>query len=209
MKNNLSSLALLLMIILSACGVDNSAPNRLVGHWKAETAIQTEYYISPIDPKTGKGNITEYSPRNDTVFIGKYKIHRLSNDGYKVTLNVDWPGEFVDGLIVFVIREDGKSSSMHNYIINYVDSQTEHMEYATQPSIEPSPKQFSGCPNGCPFHPEGCDIKGNVSIDTKEKIYHVPGGEFYDECVINPEYGERWFCTESEALANGWRKSFK
>ncbi len=52
-----------------------------------------------------------------------------------------------------------------------------------------------------------CNIKGNISFNTGEKIYHVPGGEFYNSTVIDPRYGERWFCTEAEAVANGWRRS--
>lgn len=67
----------------------------------------------------------------------------------------------------------------------------------------------TGCPLGCTVHKAGCDIKGNKSIDSGERIYHVPGGEYYNETVIRPEYGERWFCTEAEAIANGWRKSKK
>jgi hypothetical protein len=55
--------------------------------------------------------------------------------------------------------------------------------------------------------PQGCDIIGSISIDTREKIYHVPGGEYYDRTIIRLEYGERWFCTEQEAIANGWRRS--
>lgn len=54
-----------------------------------------------------------------------------------------------------------------------------------------------------------CLVKGNVSIDSGELIYHVPGQEFYDETVIREEYGERWFCSEEEALAAGWRKSLR
>jgi micrococcal nuclease len=50
-------------------------------------------------------------------------------------------------------------------------------------------------------------IKGNISVRTGEKIYHVPGGEFYDQTVINEAKGERWFCTEAETVAAGWRKS--
>lgn len=52
-----------------------------------------------------------------------------------------------------------------------------------------------------------CKIKGNISIDTGERIYHVPGQRYYVETRIRPEYGERWFCSESEARAAGWRKS--
>ncbi|MGX5830110.1 sunset domain-containing protein [Mesorhizobium sp. 43Arga] len=53
----------------------------------------------------------------------------------------------------------------------------------------------------------GCTIKGNISINTGERIYHVPGQEHYWETRISPQYGERWFCTEEEARAAGWRKA--
>ena len=52
-----------------------------------------------------------------------------------------------------------------------------------------------------------CTIKGNVSIDSGEHIYHVPGQEYYDQTRISPKYGERWFCSEAEARAAGWRKA--
>ena len=49
-------------------------------------------------------------------------------------------------------------------------------------------------------------IKGNIS-SSDEKIYHVPGQDSYDETGITESRGERWFCTEQEALDAGWRKS--
>ena len=51
-----------------------------------------------------------------------------------------------------------------------------------------------------------CFIKGNIS-SKGERIYHVPGGEYYDATRINTSKGERWFCTEAEAVAAGWRRS--
>ena len=53
----------------------------------------------------------------------------------------------------------------------------------------------------------GCNIKGNVSIDTGERIYHVPGQKYYEATRISQQYGERWFCSEQEARSAGWRKS--
>lgn len=49
-------------------------------------------------------------------------------------------------------------------------------------------------------------IKGNIS-NSGEKIYHVPGQSSYDATGITESKGERWFCTEQEALGAGWRKS--
>ncbi|MDO8615560.1 MAG: thermonuclease family protein [Dehalococcoidia bacterium] len=51
-----------------------------------------------------------------------------------------------------------------------------------------------------------CPIKGNISADG-ERIYHLPGGAFYDQTQIDEAAGERWFCTEVEAVAAGWRRS--
>ncbi len=52
-----------------------------------------------------------------------------------------------------------------------------------------------------------CNIKGNISINTGEKIFHVPGQKYYSQTKISPRYGERWFCSEEEAYAAGWRKA--
>jgi endonuclease YncB( thermonuclease family) len=49
-----------------------------------------------------------------------------------------------------------------------------------------------------------CRIKGNIN-GKGEKIYHVPGDVNYEETRIDTGRGERWFCTEEEARAAGWR----
>ncbi len=53
---------------------------------------------------------------------------------------------------------------------------------------------------------EDCVIKGNIS-SSSEKIYHMPGQRFYDKTIIDVSAGEKWFCTEEEAVAVGWRKA--
>ena len=52
----------------------------------------------------------------------------------------------------------------------------------------------------------GCQIKGNIS-SRGERIYHVPGGAYYSRTKISPAKGERFFCSEAEARAAGWRAS--
>lgn len=52
--------------------------------------------------------------------------------------------------------------------------------------------------------PEGCNIKGNVN-SRGDRIYHLPGTSSYGATRINTEKGERWFCSEEEARAAGWR----
>ena len=51
--------------------------------------------------------------------------------------------------------------------------------------------------------PQGCTIKGNVTA--RGKIYHMPWSPWYAQIDMDAGNGRRWFCTEAEALAAGWR----
>jgi len=51
--------------------------------------------------------------------------------------------------------------------------------------------------------PEGCPIKGNISKNGM--IYHAPWSPWYSRTKISLKKGERWFCSEKEALEAGWR----
>jgi endonuclease YncB( thermonuclease family) len=51
--------------------------------------------------------------------------------------------------------------------------------------------------------PEGCPIKGNIS--NNGYIYHAPWSPWYDRTKVSTANGERWFCSELEALEAGWR----
>lgn len=59
-------------------------------------------------------------------------------------------------------------------------------------------------PTPSPTPPSGgCLIKGNISQNGR--IYHVPGSPSHNSTKIDESSGERWFCTEAEAQAAGWR----
>lgn len=49
-----------------------------------------------------------------------------------------------------------------------------------------------------------CQIKGDISY-SGEQIYYLPGMSAYDDVMISTRRGERWFCSETEAKAAGWR----
>lgn len=51
-----------------------------------------------------------------------------------------------------------------------------------------------------------CQIKGNVSSNG-QKIFHVPGGRYFEGVKIEPQKGEAYFCTESEAQSAGFRRA--
>jgi len=49
-------------------------------------------------------------------------------------------------------------------------------------------------------------IKGNIG-GTGGRIYHLPGQADYEATRINEKKGERWFCSEAEARAAGFRRA--
>ena len=51
--------------------------------------------------------------------------------------------------------------------------------------------------------PHGCPIKGNIS--KQGNIYHAPWSPWYGKTRVNTAKGERWFCSEEQAVEAGWR----
>jgi len=52
-----------------------------------------------------------------------------------------------------------------------------------------------------------CPIKGNIDSNTKKKFYHLPNCYHYKETIISLDLGEKFFCTEDEAILAGFKKA--
>jgi len=52
-----------------------------------------------------------------------------------------------------------------------------------------------------------CLIKGNIDKNTYKKFYHLPGCKHYDQIVIEKDIGEKYFCSEEEAISSGFVKA--
>ncbi|OGK21400.1 hypothetical protein A3C23_01265 [Candidatus Roizmanbacteria bacterium RIFCSPHIGHO2_02_FULL_37_13b] len=52
-----------------------------------------------------------------------------------------------------------------------------------------------------------CNIKANVRKQEKTKIYHLPSCYNYERIVVNERLGDKWFCTEAQAINAGFTKS--
>lgn len=51
--------------------------------------------------------------------------------------------------------------------------------------------------------PQGCAIKGKITKNGH--IYHTPWSPWYEASRVDERRGERWFCSEADAVAAGWR----
>ncbi len=71
-------------------------------------------------------------------------------------------------------------------------------------TVEVSPQALSQLKVQSP--PNGdCVIKGNVN-SKGDRIYFLPDTSGYGKVKMDKGFGERWFCSEQEAEAAGWRK---
>jgi Staphylococcal nuclease homologue len=50
-----------------------------------------------------------------------------------------------------------------------------------------------------------CTIKGNLRSNIK--TYYLPSCEAYDQVIVDEAYGDKWFCTESDAIQAEYIKS--
>ena len=70
--------------------------------------------------------------------------------------------------------------------------------------ITPEAHRHAAAPGAAPAG--GCVIKGNIG-STGKRIYHLPGQADYEATRISERKGERWFCSEAEARAAGFRRA--
>jgi phosphatidylserine/phosphatidylglycerophosphate/cardiolipin synthase-like enzyme len=105
-------------------------------------------------------------------------------------------------------RPDPESKDSGTSCTDKSDNDFDSKKDAEDPGCGPNPPPVAELP---PYRivpkTDGYDlIKGNVAADGK-KTYHLPTGEYYANTRIDTDAGERWFCSEDEARAAGWKRS--
>lgn len=118
---------------------------------------------------------------------------------------------FIDSSVFindYLVREGYALASSYPPDVKYQDQLRQAQEEARQNS-KGLWSQCTASPNNSSASSQpDCVIKGNINA-SGEKIYHMPGQYYYNKTVIDESRGERWFCSEEEALDAGWRKSKK
>lgn len=114
-------------------------------------------------------------------------------------------GEDVAALMV----RQGMALAYRRYSGRYVNAeaaaQRDGLGLWTSTYVQPERYRAEG--RGAEDRPKGeCLIKGNIGRSGKY-IYHLPGQADYNATRINEAAGERWFCTEAEARAAGFRRA--
>src|SRR5690606_34259891 len=92
-------------------------------------------------------------------------------------------------------------------IENYAQEDGFHKEVVEEEVVENHPNDDQHQkPKTSETSTRDCNIKGNIS-SRGDKIYHMPGQQFYESTIIDPSKGERYFCSREEAEQAGFRPS--
>jgi micrococcal nuclease len=130
-------------------------------------------------------------------------------------------------LLRYVVLSDGRDFGREMVKTGYAKEYTYSVAYSQQAEYRTAEAAAKGgklgmwdpsaCPTLEPIVPplsapeneassdEGCVIKGNISQNGQ--LYHLPGCPSYGATKISESKGERWFCSEAEAVAAGWTKA--
>lgn len=159
----------------------------------------------------------EASKKNQELVGDKYvRLEKdvSETDRYGRLLRYVWVGDiFVND---YLVRQGYANSSTYPPNVKYQDQfkQAENEARSalrglwsncqSPTTVNPAPQPTTSVTQGTSL--SSCVIKGNIS-GTGEKIYHVPGCASYNATKIDESRGERWFCSEDEAVSAGWRKA--
>lgn len=129
-----------------------------------------------------------------------------SHDAYGRTIAVCVAGGVeINALMV----EQGFAWAFRKYSQDYVETEEAARkrgvgiwQAATEPAWDFRARKWEASLSAAPDRT--CPIKGNINRK-QEHIYHVPWSRDYGRTKVNVAKGERWFCSEEEAIAAGWR----
>ena len=178
--------------------------------------INTPETVDPRKPVECFG--VEASNKAKTLLTGK-KVS-LESDGSQGELDK------YNRLLRYVFLEDGTNINLLMIKEGYAYEYTYNLPYKYQTEFKNAQKQAETnkaglwSPNACnedatksastnaieTSNANSCTIKGNIS-SSKEKIFHMIGCGSYNKTVIDESRGEKWFCSEKEAIDAGWRKA--
>ena len=126
-----------------------------------------------------------------TCFVGTENIN-------EAMVRAGWAVNYRGGRKYSVAEAEAKAHKQGAWAGEFMDPYKYRRKSSADLKAEP---QFAR-----PENDQGeCKIKGNISA-SGNKIYHTPwGSPSYARTKISVKYGERWFCSEKEAEAAGWR----
>jgi len=163
-----------------------------------ELKNNTRVRLLDIDsPETGLCGYDEAKKRLEELILGKFvTVKELAYEPYNRDQGLVYLGK---SLINEIMLKEGWGRIKYN-----PSSQHERLKAAAKSAKENKAGIFG---LNCQWdQPAGkCKIKANIDEDTLKKSYHLPDCRDYDRVKIDLDRGEKFFCSEKEAQAAGYK----
>ncbi|MCX7746035.1 MAG: thermonuclease family protein [Clostridia bacterium] len=159
---------------------------------KEKLGGKTVYLEKDVSDKDKYGRLLRYVYLEDNTFFNEYLIKEGMANPATFPPDVKYTDLFVKA------QQYAKSNNKGLWAID--EQKTQKNPQTVPESKQNAGNQFGGAKTYTDASGKGL-IKGNIN-SKGEKIYHLPGGQFYDRTVP-----EAWFKTEEEARAAGFRRS--
>ncbi len=221
---------LLVLLIPFISFANSSLAERLSGRILLQVEEKGEaYYINPVDlkihflgrPEDAFSVMKELGLGVSEKDFNSFKIKTPRRLSGRILLRVEANGEAyyinpVDLKMYFLDRPADAFVIMRNLGLGITNNDLNKISYNSNyffsntqiNSLNNNDFDLTSSHNNFNINSDFCVIKGNISYKTGEKIYHLPGCPNYKSTKIDTRYGERWFCTEEEAVKAGWRKAY-
>jgi len=168
-------------------------------------------YIGIDTPETAKGE------KEDECYAQKAKeLNKELVLGKEVILEFDINEMDRFGRYLAYVYADAKNPKEEVFINQYLLEQgagiffldTVNLKYQDEliKAAEKGHEEKKGMWNDCALDNKGCVIKGNLDKQDK-RWYHLPYFRHYNQVEINLDHGDRWFCTEENAIEEGFEKA--
>lgn len=212
-------LVFLAKVLLLSCSVASAAETPQVVDGDTMDVAGVRYRLHGIDaPETGQKC---RNARGGNWPCGQAAIAALEELVEGRQVQCDDRGSDDYGRTIAVCSADGRDINhgmvaaglawaFRKYSEDYVDTENQARELKsgiwqapTQPAWEYRSEKWAVAQQTAP---SGCPIKGNISKGGK--IYHAPWSPWYAKTKVSASQGERWFCSEAEAIAAGWRAPY-
>jgi len=165
---------------------------------------RTIRYISIDTPEEGECFAQEAKKINSDLVLGK-KV-RLEMD----TNEMDHFGRY---LAYVYLQEGEKKVFVNEFLLTegmgefFLDTVNLRYQDVLTQAAEKAHEENKGLWFQCAADvKKGCQIKGNIDRLDK-RWYHLPSFRHYETTEVNLRHGDRWFCTEKDAQAAGFKRA--
>lgn len=131
------------------------------------------------------------------------EVERVDDTGRRVATCLNGETD-----IASVMVEQGSAFAQEGFFARYASAEAKAREAKTGlwrgTALRPAAYRAERWESASKKSPEGCPIKGR-SLRSRGKVYLLPWSDSYDKYSVRSRRGDRWFCSEDEALEAGWK----